>query len=163
MRLTPAFTLATLVALGGCTHAVALNRTATVDEYRAVSRTLAAKEAEVVTRDGLLYPLFNIEFSRDSLFGVWIGNGSRAISMRDVLEIKGGRDREDGARHGLKIGALIGAGMGFLSSLSPDETCYVAPCPGTTAYVIQMAVSGALWGVVIGAIRGNRIQYVVTR
>ena len=39
-------------------------------------------------------------------------------------------------------GALIGAGLGMLSSLSPQERCNVTPCPGTSAYVIQMAASG---------------------
>ena len=83
--------------------------------------------------------------------------------MENVLEIRGGKDRRGGALYGLKIGALIGAGMGLLSSFSAAEACYVEPCPGTSSYLIQMAAGGALWGVTIGAIRGNRIQYVITR
>jgi hypothetical protein len=129
-----------------------------------VSRTLAARDAEVRTRDGRLYPLFNVELSSDSLLGVYRGgNGTQAISMEDVLEIKGSKDHRGGALYGLKIGALIGAGMGLLSSFSVEDTCYVQPCPGTSGYLMQMAAGGALWGLTIGAIRGNRIQYVITR
>lgn len=105
-----------------------------------------------------------MELSSDSLFGVYrSGYGTQAISMQDVLQIKGRKDRAGGALYGLKIGAVIGAAMGLLSSFSPQEACHVKPCPGTSGYLIQMAASGALWGVTIGAILGNRIQYVITR
>ena len=143
---------------------MALSQAATADEHRVVSRALAAKDAEVLTRNGRLYRLYNVELSSDSLFGVYrTGNGTQAISMEDVLEIEGGKDRGGGALYGLKIGALIGAGMGLLSSFSPEKACHMNPCPGTSGYLIQMAASGALWGVTIGAIRGNRVRYVITR
>ena len=126
--------------------------------YAGVTPPRAAK------REGPFTPLFNVELSSDSLFGVYrSGYGTQAISMEDVLEIKGGKDRRGGALYGLKIGALIGAGMGLLSSFTPEEACYVEPCPGTSGYLIQIAASGALSGVAIGAIRGNRIQFVITR
>ena len=163
MRRAYVLILVIVAALGGCTHTVALGRPATADEYRAVSRALAAEDAEVLTRYGRRYPLFNVELSSDSLFGVYRnGYGTQAISMADVLEIRGGKDRGGGALRGLKIGALIGAGMGLLSSFSSEAPCRVEPCPGSSAYVIQMAAGGAVWGVTIGAIRGNRIQYVIT-
>lgn len=116
MRHANALTLVIMAALGGCTQTVALSLPAAANEYRAVSRALAVKDAEVRTRNGRLYPLFNVELSSDSLFGVYrSGNGTQAISMEDLLEIKGGKDRRGGALYGLKIGTLIGAGTGSSS------------------------------------------------
>lgn len=54
MRHANAFTLVIMAALGGCTHTVTLSLPATADEHRAVSRALAAKDAEVLTRNGRL-------------------------------------------------------------------------------------------------------------
>ena len=116
MRHASALVPLIVAVLGGCTHTVALSQPGTANEYRAVSRALAARHAEVRTRQGQLYPLFNVELSSDSLFGVYrSGYGTQAISMEDVLEIKGGKDRRGGALYGLKIGTLIGAGTGSSS------------------------------------------------
>ena len=158
------FMLLLVATSAGCTHTVALGHPGTGGYYDAVSQSLAGRPVEVRTENETLAPLLNVELAGDSLFGLYPhGGGRRAVPLREIVEINGGKDHRDGAIHGLRLGALIGAAAGFLTSMSSEEGCYTSPCPGTTAYVLESAAAGAMWGVVVGSIRGNRIRYVVGR
>ena len=105
-----------LVVLGsGCTTSKILPPQATPVAYREANDRLAGRSAEVRTRDGGLFHLYNVEITVDSVRGSspFGGAGSR-FAIGEVFEIRAGKDR---TRGGL-IGGAIGAGIALILILS---------------------------------------------
>ncbi len=158
--LATALTLGLVLCSGACTSAKVIHRPGTVTQYREINRALAGRDAELRTRTGQLYSLYSLEVEADSIFGVTrYGDGSQTLPLANVLEIRTGKDRTGGAIRGAVIGGAIGVVLG-LAAYSTRESCF--DC-SRGEFGLQMAVGGALWGIIIGAIRGDRTKYIVER
>ena len=157
---TGALFLALILGSGACTQSRVINRPGTAVEPFQINQSLAGRDAEVRMRNGQLFALYSVELKSDSLFGVAkFGDGSVTQPLSSVLEIRTGKDRWGGGLVGSAIGAGIGALIGFAGYSEAEQGYY-----GTRGeFAANMAVGGALWGVIIGAIRGNRTKYMVER
>jgi hypothetical protein len=161
--LANALTLGLVLCSGACTSSRVINRPGTVTQHQEVNRDLSGRNAELRMRTGELYSLYSLEVEEDSVFGVLrYGNGSQRVPLADVLEIRTGKDRMSGGIRGAAIGGAVGLVLGFVG-YSPQATRDSCPGCSRSEFGVQMTIGGALWGVMIGAIQGDRIRYVVGR
>jgi hypothetical protein len=149
-----------LTAATGCTTTKVIQSTASPAAQAEVNARLASRNADVRTTNGQAYTLYNVQLQGDSVVGMSpFGGGPGLFTIEEVFEIKTSKDRTAGGVVGALIGAGVGVAMG-LASYSSREQCYVCT---KGEYTGVMTVGGAMWGVLIGAIRGNRTKYTIVR
>ena len=143
---------------GGCTTTQLLPPQAPQVAYREANEKLAGRNAQVRTRDGGLFELYSVEITADSVrgFSPFGGAGSQ-FAIGEVFEIRTDKDR---TRGGL-VGGAIGAGIGLILILvaAVDDS---PPTQGEWP-AAGGAIASAVWGAVIGAIRGSRTRYNLGR
>ena len=157
------FLLAVAVLASGCTHRRVLELGASPAGYRVANQATAWLDAEVLTRDGQVFRWYDVRFTPDSIWGVVLGSGAAqrpaAVPTQQVIEVTV-RSRSQGAFDGAAIGAGIGVVLGFI--VGPDDESCVAPCASTRPeQALILGVVGAVWGVIIRAIRASRTKVQV--
>ncbi len=135
------------VSLQGCTHTTRLSATSPQSSYDRVNAQLAHKTAKVRLDDGGLFELYNVQFGADSARWLSPVEGRVAQPAQALIsaEIKS-------ASRGMLDGVLIGGAVGIgLVGLAYE-------CDGSC--VVDAIVSGAVWGLIIGAIRKSTMKVV---
>jgi hypothetical protein len=137
-----------------------LERTSPPAEFEAASEVTSGREAEVLTRDGQVFRWYDVRFAPDSTVARLLASGTDArpaIATAQLSQVSL-RSRTRGAWEGALIGAGIGAVLGAL--IGPDDNCaYNSICVSTrTGQAAWGAASGALWGIIVGAIRASRTR-----
>jgi len=137
----------------GCTTTTVLPAQAPQGAYRAANDRLAGSNSQVRTTDGGLFELYHVQIRADSVLGLSpFGGPGRQFASGEVFEIRSDKDRTRGAL----IGGAIGAGLGliFVAAATQDAAQRTGQEP-----VAGYALGTIVWGVIIGAIRGNRVRY----
>ena len=108
---------------------------------------------------GIALIIFGVVF-QPSLQAQVLGRGfSGAMGGAILGSLVGGRE---GAQAGAAIGGAVGLVLGFVG-YSDQATRDSCPGCSRSEFGVQMTLGGVLWGVIIGAIRGDRNRYVVGR
>jgi hypothetical protein len=165
---TPAIVsvLGTLV-LGACTHRQVVHPGDPAEVFAEATRTTREKDARILTREGQVFEWYDVQFRPDSTVGVVAGSGlvgARPGVPTDRIAEVTVRSRSRGAMEGAVIGAGLGAVLGAIAGPDEPSSWYdCAPlCADTRAEQALYGVfGGALWGVIIGAIRGTRWKILV--
>ena len=141
------------MSLQGCTHTVLLSATAPQSSYDRVNDRLAGQTVKVRLDSGGLFELYNVQFGADSARWLSPTEGRVAQPAQALLsaEIK---SASRGMLDGALIGTLFGVGIGLLAE---NGNTYDG-CEGSC--VVQMAAGGAIWGVIIGAVRKSTLRVV---
>ena len=142
------------VLASGCTTTTLLPPQAPQVAYRDANDKLAGRNAQVRTTAGGLFELYNVQITADSVSGLspFRGPGSQ-FAQGGVFEIRTNKNRTRGGF----IGGAIGAGIGLLLLVVEANQDPSASTDGPAAGAY--AISWAMGGVIIGAIRGSRTQY----
>ncbi len=154
------FVTAAVVSLGGCTGRIMIGPNPTQATLAKANQALAAGEAEGVAEDGAIFRSRGVRLSADSVFlGSGVIDGSRVVLRTSVVHITTGKRRAKWALHGALFGAAGGAIMGAIGGCRDSD--FVCQSRGDAAGLL--AVGGALWGVIIGAIIGSRTELIFLR
>lgn len=147
-----------LASASACTSRHTVTHDSPAPTFAEATARVAGKDAEVLTRRGEVFRWRNVELRPDSTYGIpmatGIHDGQPAIPTSRISEVTV-KSRSRGAWHGLGIGILAGALLGYVGG--PSDDCESLACPTTREHqAIYGAIGGGLWGLVIGAIRGSK-------
>lgn len=141
------------MSLQGCTHTVRLSATSPRSSYDKANLQLADRTAKVRLDNGGLFDLHDVQFGPDSVRWLSPTEGRVTLPAQALLsaEIK---SASKGMLDGALIGGVVGIGLGYL--METDD--YYDECEGSC--VVQGIVGGAVWGLIIGAIRKSTVRVV---
>ncbi len=141
------------MSLQGCTHTQRLSATSPQSSYDRVNARLAGRTAKVRLDNGGLFDLHNVQLGPDSARWLSPIEGRVTLPAQALIsaEIK---SASRGMLDGALIGGVFGIGIGFLAE---NDDVYDG-CEGSC--VVQMFAGGALWGVIIGAMRKSTLRVV---
>ena len=146
----------------GCTHRHVLEQSATPEVYREMSKKTARRDAEVLLREGQVFRWYDVQITADSVWGVAMATGPDpirpAVRTSLVLEIET-RSRWRGVLDGSMIGGAIGAALGL--AIGSSDSCTTVCGDTRLEEALITGVSGALWGMLVGAIRSSRTKVEV--
>jgi hypothetical protein len=154
------FVTAAVVSLGGCTGRIIIGPNPSPSTLVRANQALAAGEAEGVVEDGAIFRSRGGRLSADSVFlGSGVIDGLRVLPRTRVVHITTGKRRGRGMLHGALFGAGGGAILGAVGGCTNAEFV----CQRRADAAGFLAVGGALWGVIIGAIIGSRTELIFIR
>jgi hypothetical protein len=144
-----------------CTHTQVLELASPPEAYERANRVTAGRDAEVLTRQGQIFRWYDVRLAPDVTSALLLAGGTDAQPQMPTAQIAqvSVRSRSRGLWEGALIGAGVGAALGAL--IGPDDNCayYSNYCVSTrTGQAAWGAGSGALWGVIVGAIRASRTR-----
>jgi len=151
--------------LVACTHTQVLDLASPPDAYGRANDRTAGREAEILTREGQIFRWYDVRLAPDVTSALLLASGTDTrpqVPTPQIAQVSV-RSRWTGAWEGTLIGAGIGAAVGALIGPDPDcDESFSNLCVSTrTGQAAWGAGSGALWGLIIGAIRASRTRIQV--
>lgn len=156
-----------LLLLPACTKRIDLDLSSPAPAFTQANAALGNGSVDITLTDGQFVQWRAVQISPDLTTGLPLGSalptagaiGDRPALKTNFVAVIKARSRGKGALQGALFGAAAGAVLGLI--VSPEAMCTEGDtsCPQTKAESFAMATTGgAVWGVIIGAIRAARTE-----
>jgi len=131
----------------------------TQSDYSELNEKLQGEESDIIVNDGKIIEGRNIRIFGDSLYCIESSSDTEMVYHTSAIKEIFITQNTKGALEGAGIGALCGLGaLGFVFFKTP-ETDRDLSSPHVAVFFL-LPVSGALWGLPIGALIGHKETYV---